>query len=104
VLVLRFLVFWIVTLSSRVFDNCMSKECQESTTMLLSISTQKTSMLVKMCWEVQPFDIFHYHLHRCTDLRIIRTFMCYGNFGAVKAFWRRNRVHTFVIVIQGRDE
>ena len=56
-LVLRFLVFWVVTLISRVFYYCMSKECQESTTMLLSISTQKTSMLGKMCWEVQPFGV-----------------------------------------------
>jgi hypothetical protein len=56
VLMLRFLVFWVVILSSRVFDYFMSKECQEST-MLLSITTQKTSMLVELSWEVQPFGV-----------------------------------------------
>jgi len=35
----------------------MSKECQESTTVLLSTPTQKTSMLVELCWEVQPFGV-----------------------------------------------
>ena len=56
-LMLRFLVFCVVTLSSRVFDHCVSKECQESTTMLHSISTQKISMLVELSWEVQPFHV-----------------------------------------------
>lgn len=56
-LMLRFLVFCVVTLSSRVFDHFVSKECQESTTVLHSISTQKISMLLELSWEVQPFHV-----------------------------------------------